>query len=231
MNAASQRRLTPVLVIAAAVLGGLLLIQLLGRGRGVYWNPPRQTAPLPAVHGVAALPPPQPLEQFAQVWQQPLFSPDRKPAAHATEGSSVGELELTGIIMAPTVRIALLRRKDNNTSLQLVEGHGLPDGSWTLAEVRPRSALFDSPHGRVELKLPAGAPFTDSKSDNQSPGSAEIRRAEAGVSPLPPDPQSAGRERPRQGDAALRDERLRRLKAIIQQRRAAQPSPAHEGAR
>ena len=49
MIAATQRRLTPVLVIVAVVFGVLLLVLLAGVGQGVHWDAPRETPP--AGHG------------------------------------------------------------------------------------------------------------------------------------------------------------------------------------
>jgi general secretion pathway protein N len=162
MNAAAQRRLTAPLAAAVLLLGVLFLALLAGIGRGVHWAPPRASAPLPAQHA-ATLPPPVPLEHYAPVWQQPLFDPDRKPVAHAASGGGqLGDMQLTGIILTPTLRMALLHNKregDNGQELRVREGTRLPDGSWTLVEVRPRSAVFDSASGRVELQLPAGAPI------------------------------------------------------------------------
>ncbi|MDE2086201.1 MAG: general secretion pathway protein GspN, partial [Xanthomonadaceae bacterium] len=102
MNAASQRRLTPVLVILALLLGMVWLALLAGVGRGVRWNAPRAAAPPRPTGRPAGLPTPLPLAEFAPVWQQSLFSPDRKPEAHAANGgSSIGDLSLTGIILTP----------------------------------------------------------------------------------------------------------------------------------
>ncbi|MGN2251627.1 hypothetical protein ACFWZ1_16275 [Frateuria sp. GZRe14] len=162
MNAAAQRRLTVPLAAATLVLGVVFLALLAGIGRGVHWAPPRAPTPLPAQHA-ATLPPPVPLDHYAPVWQQPLFNPDRKPVAHAASGGSqLGDMQLTGIILTPTLRMALLHNKrqaDKNQELRVKEGASLPDGSWTLVEVKPRSALFDSSSGRVELQLPAGVPI------------------------------------------------------------------------
>lgn len=54
MNAAAQRRLTPMLAGAAGVLALLLVVLLAGVGRGVRWDPPRPTEPLPDMHDSAA---------------------------------------------------------------------------------------------------------------------------------------------------------------------------------
>jgi len=174
VNAAAQRRLTVPLAAAAVVLGVVFLALLAGIGRGVHWAPPRAPTPLPAQHA-ATLPPPVPLDHYAPVWQQPLFNPDRKPVAHAASGASqLGDMQLTGIILTPTLRMALLRNKrqsDKNQELRVKQGASLPDGSWTLVEVKPRSAVFDSSSGRVELQLPAGVPIDQVRGNPAEAGS------------------------------------------------------------
>lgn len=160
MNAAGRRRLTPLLLALALLLGAWFLLMLAGIGGGVRWAPPRTPAPLPAWHP-AALPVPVPLEHFAQVWQQPLFSPDRKPVAQAgSGGGQLGDMQLTGIILTPGLHMALLQDKQGNKEVRVREGATLPDGSWTLVELQPRAAVFESTSGRTELRLPAGAPIT-----------------------------------------------------------------------
>lgn len=240
MRAAAQRRLTPVLVLLAAILGAIFVALLLGAGQGVRWNPPRAVAPLPPPGRGAALPSPQPLDRFALVWQKPLFSPDRRPSALADAGGAVGDLALTGVILTRDVHIALVHDKSNNRDLQIVEGKGTPDGRWTLVEVHPRSAVFDAPDGRIELKLPAGAPFDKTAAPPDSaPGAAEMRQGlvepnagngledrRMGVSP------HAGRsQRARQTQAELQAERIRQLNAVIQKRRAEQADSTQQGVR
>lgn len=180
MNAAAQRRLTAPLAAAVLVLGLAFLVLLAGVGRGVRWAAPRAPAPLPAQHA-ATLPAPLPLEHFAPAWQQPLFDPDRKPVAHAASGGGqLGDMQLTGVILTPSLRMALLHNKRDAASgqeLRVREGTRLPDGSWTLVEVRPRSAVFDSSSGRVELQLPAGAPI------EQLHGGADTSPAEPSAIP------------------------------------------------
>jgi general secretion pathway protein N len=281
MNAAAQRRLTAPLAAAVLLLGLLFLLLLAGIGRGVHWAAPRNPAPLPAQHA-ATLPPPVALEHFAPVWQQPLFNPDRKPVAHAaSSGGQLGDMQLTGIILTPTLRMALLHNKregDKGQELRVREGASLPDGSWTLVEVRPRSAVFDSTSGRVELELPVGAPIDQvpgrpgaapaeaSSIPNELPGEDESHPLqppgdEQGDGDLqnPAEPGSAGDggdddddqdsgsssggaspqalrgggpARMEMSNQARQAERLRQLRAAIQQRRAEQAAAkANEGDR
>jgi general secretion pathway protein N len=243
MNAANQRQLTPILAVIAVLLGAALLLLLSGIGRGAQWNAPRALAALPPAGNPADLPQPLPLEKFALVWQKPLFSPDRKPVAHAADGgSNLGDLELTGIILTPDLRMALLRDKSGDKQVRLHEGESLPDGSVKLVEVRARSALFDSSAGRTELKLPAGAPIDDSRTApaaNASPGDGTVMQVEPGAAEMTrpesrsgdghgiivPSPMSAPQQRPAPDPAA------ERLRQNIQKRRAARAAAANEGVR
>ncbi|WP_426687406.1 hypothetical protein [Rhodanobacter ginsengiterrae] len=221
MNAAGQRRLTPWLMVGAIALGALLLMLLLGVGRGVHWDAPRARAPLPPAGNPANLPQPLPLQQFALVWQKPLFAPDRKPTAAAADGGSqLGDLELTGVILTPTLHMALLHDRQANREVRLREGESLPDGSVKLVEVHARSAIFDASSGRTELKLPAGAPI-------DPPRAAGKDAANEGVTPVravPPMPNRAEPDAPRESPAE-------RLRQNIQKRRAARAAAANEGVR
>lgn len=248
MNAANQRQLTPLLVVLAVGLGAALLLLLGGIGRGATWDAPRPLTPLPPAGNAANLPQPKPLQEFAVVWQKPLFSPDRKPVAHTADGgSSLGDLELTGIILTRNLHMALLHDKNGDKQIRLKEGAALPDGSITLVEVRPRSAVFDAPSGRTELKLPAGAPIDAPKKDPPAPlqpdngnGSAMMRVQSAGAASEAGDRSGSGRavtlprgqvpqntlpsDQPAQSAAD-------RLRENIQKRRAARAAAANAGVR
>jgi general secretion pathway protein N len=231
MIAATQRRLTPVLVIVAVVFGVLLLVLLAGVGQGVHWDAPRETPPLTVAHSVT-LPPAPPLASYAPVWEHPLFTSDRKPMISAASGGgvSLGDLELTGIIITPELRMALLRDKTSkDKEVRVRQGDALPDGSWTLVDLQPRSAIFASSTGRTELKLPAGAPIdalptTAPDLTQQQPGAATMQRVNPGQpsfqrnQPPPPPPPPSGEQL----------QRILKLKAAILKQRA-QPSGADAG--
>jgi general secretion pathway protein N len=222
MNAAQHRRLTPFLIAAAIVLAALWLLLLAGAGRAVRWGAPRSPVPLPPASAANTLPGSLPLQQFALVWHKPLFSPDRRQVLQAADGSSLGDLELTGILLTPTLRMALLHDRQGNRDIRLHEGESLADSGVTLVEVRSRSVLFDAPTGRAELKLPAGAPIDQGKAD--SPAQAGTSHRDDGMVPPPP---SAPSDHPakRPPPAAIQ-----RLKQIIQKRRAEQAA-ARQGVR
>ena len=251
MNAASQRRLTPLVGAAAAVLGIALLSLLFGAGRGVSWEAPRPVPPLPAVHAVN-LPPPPPLQSYAQTWEHPLFSADRKPivtAGGGSEGVSLGDLQLTGIILTPNLHMALLgpvngKGGDEDKQVSVREGAMLPDSNWKLIQVQPRSATFASPTGRTELKLPAGAPFNQQLTPNEQQQPQQEQPSPAQSAPVqmtppgePPTPAPPGSGRgammmqtvppPRANDAQA--ERLQRLRAAILKQRSQQQAAGNQG--
>ena len=58
MNAAQQRRLTPVLAGVVVLLGILLLVLLGGVGRGTRWAPPRTLPALPSAERSLIVRPP-----------------------------------------------------------------------------------------------------------------------------------------------------------------------------
>lgn len=158
--------------LATLVLGGacgiLLLLVLLfqfGAGRGYHWwsadandalapndQLDRSTFKLPA------------WSDFADVNLRPLFNEDRKPTPPAPPPPPGGEqkpvpklnIQLTGVILSPTLHIAMIIENGKTTSSAVREGHSLPGelAAWTVTKVKPRSASFRSTAGEeVELEL------------------------------------------------------------------------------
>jgi general secretion pathway protein N len=225
MNAAAQRRLTPLAGAAVAVLGVVLLSLLFGVGRGVSWDPPRPVPPLPAMRAVT-LPTPPPLQSYAQTWEHPLFSADRKPIvtqSGGSEGVSLGDLQLTGIILTPQLHMALLgpvnaKGGDEDKQVSVREGASLPDSNWKLIQVLPRSAVFASPSGRTELKLPAGAPID--QQPGSSPSQPDVRPSPATSNPMPPTPHTLEPAPPPSPPNDAQSERLQKLRAAILKQRS-----------
>jgi len=159
MIAADRRRLTPVLGILAVLLVALLIALWAGAGTGAHWNDDATPPPLPPVR--AATPPPSvpPLQDFAGVWEHPLFSPDRRPIAvpaGSNNDANTGDLELTGVIMLPGLHMALLREKSSGRTLRVREGQNA--NGATVVEVKPRSAVIEVNGSRTELPLKVGPP-------------------------------------------------------------------------
>jgi general secretion pathway protein N len=237
MNAASQRRFTPVLVGIVALLAVVLLALLGGLGRKVHWDKSRPPASLPPPTDASKLPAPLPLDSFALVWQKPLFTPDRKPIARVADGgTSLGDLSLTGIILTSGLRMALLHDKSGDREIRLHEGEALPDGSVKLVQVRARSALFDASGGRTELKLPAGAPIDQPK--GSAPGiangdaaanGADTAAAPQGGALMSVGPHGAGRQgnAPPVQDAPPQSTLIDRIRQANQRRRAENAAGSH----
>jgi general secretion pathway protein N len=193
MNAADRRRLTPALGILAVLLAALLIALWAGVGRGAHWHDNAAPPPLPPAR--AATPPPSvpPLENFANVWEKPLFNPDRKPIAApagGTNNANTGDLELTGVIMLPGLHIALLREKNSGRTLRVREGQNANGAA--VVEVKPRSAVVDINGSRTELPLKVGpAPGNRGAAVNvPQPQPMEQQNGEI----APPEQQSASPE-------------------------------------
>lgn len=191
MNATDRRRLTPALGTVAAILLVLLIALWAGLGRGAHWHDDAAPAQLPAVGAATPAPAVPPLDQFAEVWQHPLFSPTRTPEAAATgDGGSSGNLELTGVIMLPHLKMAILHDKASGRDYRVVEGQPPRDGP-VLVELHPRSAVVETSGSRVQLQLiPGPSPQADNAPESpetgqpvpmqgQGPGSAMVSRPEA----------------------------------------------------
>lgn len=246
MNAAGQRRLTPLLGGAVVVLVIVLGVIASGVGTGVQWDDAGTPEPLPAARPVT-LPPPAPLARFAEVWQRPLFMADRKPVAATGDddtSSNIGELELTGIIMTSGLRMALLRDRGKDATVRVKEGSALEDGHWTLSSLTPRSAVFDNGGEHRELTLKVSAPealASDTKRPGGVPGqpgqAAQPPHAASGnggirieqqpvsgmTGPALPRPDSGARQAPpHQDDDALQRARIDALKQAVQKRRMEQ---------
>lgn len=228
MNAADRRRLTPTLGIVAAVLVLLLIALWVGLGRGSHWHdyaaaPPR----LPPVG--STLPPPvvPPLEQFAAVWQHPLFSPDRKPelATAGGKGATSGDLKLTGVIMLPGLHMAILHDKTSGKDYRVREGQP-SKGAPVLVELHPHSAVVDASGSHLQLQLIPGpspdAGNTSTEADSNDTGAQPVPADSAGA------PASAMVTRRTQGSGPVQksgsgresaEARAKALKARIEARR------------
>jgi general secretion pathway protein N len=231
VNAAGQRTLSTWLGGACVLAAVALCVLVAGVGRGIAWGeipPPRELG-----HArVVATPPPEPLARFAEVWQRPLFAADRKPAMVVTGDAAVslGDLQLTGIILTPGLRMALLQNAAGDQSVRVREGAAMPDGRWTLATLSPRSAIFDNGGERKELTLATAAPAALERKPGgpPAPGNGPVMQR-----PNAPMPESSRPASPSFGDeAAQRKARIEALKAAVEKRRAEQAAPsANEGVR
>ncbi len=102
-----------------------------------------------------------PLGQYAQIAARPAFNADRRPRPFFIEGQGQGnaaqafDYVLSGVLITPQLQMAILQPGNGEgLSLRVKLGES-PEGNagWRLAELHPRSAVFDSPDGRRTLEL------------------------------------------------------------------------------
>jgi len=106
-----------------------------------------------------------PLENYSVIIQRPVFNESRLPVVESeldsaeTEEVLVAddtdlEVELSGVIITPTLRMATLKRTDGSKSLVAIEGKMLEGefGSWQLSRVDNREVTLVSGSGK-ELQL------------------------------------------------------------------------------
>lgn len=216
MNAADQRRLTPWLVAACVVLAAVWMSLAVGLGRGVHWKPPGVSHPLPAASHAAAVPAP-PLADYTQIWQRPLFTITRQPAPEAASGgqnAGLGNLELTGVILASSLHMALLRDRKDGHGMRVREGTHLGGSNWVLETLKPRSAVFTDHGRRTHLTLETTE--HDAPTQTDTPGGTLRAKTTAVASPSTAHHPSAQQHA-----------RIESLKKRIEQRRRQQA--AHAG--
>ena len=141
--------------------------------------------------------------------------------------------QLTGVVITPNRKVALLRSAGGDQTYRLREGMPFPGelAGWRVVQINARSVVFDggANQGQVELKLDVakGSPMSASPnglpaipqvpgnspvppmSDNSKFNSAAIAMPASGAPPPPPPPPSA--------DQAAREMEVQR---IIEERRA-----------
>lgn len=179
MNAADRRLLTPMLAVLAALLLVLLIVLWLGLGRGAHWHDAASPPHLPPVGATLPAPKVPPLAQFADVWQHPLFSPSRSPEAAAGDDSgSSGDLALTGVILLPGLKMAILHDKTTGKDYRVREG-GSAHGGPALLTLKPRSAVVDASGSHLQLKLIPGPSPDAGKSSDNTPAPAQGASAQA----------------------------------------------------
>lgn len=230
MNAADRRRLTPTLGSVAAVLLLVLIALWLGLGRGAHWRDDAAPPRLPPVG--ASTPPPvvQPLEHYAEVWQRPLFSPTRTPEPAAGDaGASSSDLELTGVILLPHLKLAILHDRNTNKDYRVTLGqpsHGGP----ALLELHPRSAVVEASGARVALQLIPG-PSPDAGAQPSNEAAPESESVPQGTSAMVTRRGQDGSERPTANAAtgATATARARALKARIRAQRQAAGGQGGDG--
>ncbi|MBS0557620.1 MAG: hypothetical protein JSR27_09445 [Proteobacteria bacterium] len=213
--------------LTSAILAGLCAVLLLlaiamqaGFGRGYSWLHPDVDSAGVANVNIDRTPFKLPPEaRFADTTARPLFNDDRKPTPDAPDEPDVPpppkvplNIALTGIILTPQVRLAMVHDKLKNKDVALKEGMPMEgdQGGWTLTKINPRSAIFREAAGdEVEVEL-STAVAGQSPAAHPPPG------------PMPPPrPPVSGKFVPGQPDAPpAQNEQAQALQRRIEERRA-----------
>lgn len=116
---------------------------------------------------VASLQSTGPLDNYAVVSERPVFNEDRRPAPVLEEGGDPGpefadvvvgapDVELAGIIITPTLRMATLKSPEHARSLVAFEGKPLEGdfGTWQVSRIEERFVTLSSAEGEeMQLEL------------------------------------------------------------------------------
>ena len=186
--------------------------------------------PLPA----SALPQPGPatpdrigpLIRYAEAAARPLFTQDRRPrgfVASVPEGegeaaqSASLDFILTGVLISPQVRLAIVQPADGGEAQRVREGTS-PEGAngWRLLEVQPRRAIFEGSSGQVNLDLRTFG--------GGAPAPSAVAHTNTTVAPPPPPPPPDADAAQSQSEAARIETIRRRIEARRAQLRAGSPN-------
>jgi len=158
-DAARARRW--LLLVLAGTAALLWLLTLSGLGGWMALDGEAQAPPPPALAGgdVTASERLEALEAYADVGSRPLFTPDRRPHpfvidAEQDDAVSQTDFTLTGVMMTPTLEMAILTPRDGGDPVRVHKGEGLPDrAGWQLMQVEPRRVVFQTPEGARQFEL------------------------------------------------------------------------------
>lgn len=102
-----------------------------------------------------------PLADYGRIAARPLLSPNRRPQPFSLEPESEAarpeerfEYLLTGVLMSPTLQMAIVQPANGGEPERIRIGQG-PEAapSWRLVSLSPRAAVFEGPDGEQSLAL------------------------------------------------------------------------------
>ncbi len=154
----------------ASFCGGLLLISLL---LAVIWALPasspsaasedEKTVPGLVLPELAVN---KTIDQYAVITEHPVFNssrlpvldelPDDDPPPGPVDDVDAPDVQLTGVIITPSIRMATLRQKGDSLSLVAFEGKPLEGnfGSWQVSRIDHREVTLSSAGGEeIQLQL------------------------------------------------------------------------------
>lgn len=160
----------PLGVVLASLCGGLLLVLLVlvaswtlepsGSSQGAADPGDQPSLDLPSLEAG------EPLEAYAVITERPVFNESRLPVLEedaeddgeddllAEEDVEAPEMQLSGVVITPSIRMATLKPKGSKQSLVAFEGQPLKGdfGSWQVSRIGPREVTLSSGSGE-ELQL------------------------------------------------------------------------------
>lgn len=97
-----------------------------------------------------------PREQFVEVVLRPLFSPTRRPAEQAEEvaapeSSQPLDIDLLGVVIWRSQRLALVRARNEENVVQVAVGGTI--SGWTVVVIEPNRVMFRQGESQQELRL------------------------------------------------------------------------------
>jgi len=220
----------PLGIALASVCGGLLVISLL---LTVIWNLPASSQSVgpedeTTVPGLELpeLAVSEAIDKYAVITEHPVFNNTRLPFIEPDLDDALDEdlpeedvgapdVQLTGIIITPSVRMATLKRKNKGggEKLSLVAFEGMPlegnFGNWQVSRIDHREVTLSSGGGEeIQLKLEVHG-VAIAEPPKPEPGTAEKTQGEDGRARQGEDRPLSRAEEIRQRIAERREE-LRR---------------------
>jgi hypothetical protein len=143
-----------------------------------------------------------PITSYAVITERPLFNENRQPAnpdgdssgepLPLDEPSGAPEVELSGVIITPTLRMVTLKRTDDAKSLVAFEGKPIEAdfGSWQVSSIQARAVTLTSGSGeelQLELKVHDAKieqPVQPVKPEKQDAAASEQSPENAATEPL-----------------------------------------------
>jgi general secretion pathway protein N len=230
----------------AVLLALLALFGLAGRITPMPDDPalvqalPRLPAPAPERLG--------PLNQYADIAARPLFSENRQPQPFYIAGKEENaaapasfDWVLSSVLITPQLKLAILQTPQGGEGVRVKLGDELAGQSgWRLAELQPRSAVFEGPGGRRALELrvfdgKGGAPPTQVRTAGPAPvippGAGQVTGGASAPVPIAPNAPAAAQNQPPPAPPQSTEEQMEAIRKRIDARRAqmrqqqGQPTP------
>jgi general secretion pathway protein N len=216
MSTRGGKLVSLILAGACAVLFLLAIALQVGLGRGYSWLQPETDTAAVSAGNIDRTPFKLPAEtEFAATQARPLFNEDRKPTPDEPDDTNAAppppsvplNIALTGIVLTPELRLAMVQDKSKNNAVALKEGMPMPgdQGGWTLTKINNRSAIFREASGEeieVELTTAVANPKPNAPGKPGAPGVPNPPKMAANpAAAAAPNPAGAPPPQPNQQEA------------------------------